>query len=267
MIHGKDSVVENGTGMEPDNRIRGDQMSEGALWLQQPTHKNIPSGMTIGEAIAEMEAFLEQHGYRVEKVKSAEKESIDMEKVYHDLDNGVSVKEVAEGLGINERTLYRRHKKYQEGLPEAKRRAVLVRQRRTGRQSKAIPMEWVYAQVDAGHTVEEVAGQLHVGTRTIYSRHEEYQAHLEKENPESRYVRRTLVGKGTKNGCARRELDMEKVYDELLSGKTMQDVQKLFDLSAPTLKKKHDEYQKQHRGESGKYIREKLIDFRNRKKI
>lgn len=266
MIQGKDSVPESGT--EADNRIRGDQMNEGMLLDHQLGNSQNPSDMIAGASIVEMVTFLEQKGFRIEKKDLPRKKSIDMEQVYWDLDHGLSAKEVAKQLGINERTLYRRHKQYQEGLPEAKRRTVLVRKRRTtGRQTKAIPMEWVYDQVDAGHTVEEVAGQLHVGTRTIYSRHEEYQEQLAKEDPENRYVRKTLVGKGSINGRPRKELNMEAVYDAMLSGKTMQDVLKMFDIAASTLYNKHDEYQNQHRGESGKYIREKLIDFRNRKKI
>lgn len=45
---------------------------------------------------------------------------IDMEQVYRQVDNGRTVKEVAEELGVSVRTLQRHHKKYQE---EARRMA------------------------------------------------------------------------------------------------------------------------------------------------
>lgn len=45
---------------------------------------------------------------------------IDMEYVYRQVDFGRTVKEIAEELNVSERTLQRRHKKYQE---EARRMA------------------------------------------------------------------------------------------------------------------------------------------------
>lgn len=43
---------------------------------------------------------------------------IDMEEVYKLCDDGMSVKEVAQKLGVDRSTLYRRHKMYQEALAE-----------------------------------------------------------------------------------------------------------------------------------------------------
>ena len=41
------------------------------------------------------------------------KKLIDMEKVYRQLDNGRSVKSVADEWGVSPSTLYRRHREYQ----------------------------------------------------------------------------------------------------------------------------------------------------------
>lgn len=41
------------------------------------------------------------------------KKMLDMEKVYRQLDNGRTVKDVAAEWGVSESTLYRRHREYQ----------------------------------------------------------------------------------------------------------------------------------------------------------
>lgn len=42
--------------------------------------------------------------------------ALDMEKIYSQLDAGMSVKEVANEWGVSRSTLYRRHRSYQEQI-------------------------------------------------------------------------------------------------------------------------------------------------------
>lgn len=50
--------------------------------------------------------------------KKRHNKQIDMQRVYKELDNGRTVKSVAEELGVSESTLRRRHKEYQENLSQ-----------------------------------------------------------------------------------------------------------------------------------------------------
>lgn len=61
------------------------------------------------ESIAEMTERRNLCGQRAKKL-------IDMEKVYRQLDNGRSVKDVAKEWGVSESTLRRRHREYQERI-------------------------------------------------------------------------------------------------------------------------------------------------------
>ena len=47
------------------------------------------------------------------KKRKRGKKLLDMEKIYRQLDNGRTVKDVAAEWGVSESTLYRRHREYQ----------------------------------------------------------------------------------------------------------------------------------------------------------
>ena len=235
--------------------------------VQQPMlHIVIPQGAITDTDMKDIARILARNGCSIERMPGnrSNRKEINMEKAYEALDNGMRMEELLEKLNVTYQTLSRRHKEYQESIPEEKRRTDLVKFKETGRRPVDIPMEWVYDQINAGCTVKEIADQLHVGTRTLYSRHKEYQEKLIKEGQEaSPYARETLTCK--RPGCGRKKvrLEMEAVYDDLLSGKGICEAASAHGVSSVTLQAHHEEYQKQHEGESGVYIRKRLKDFKS----
>lgn len=187
-----------------------------------------------------------------------DKKNIDMEYVYDALDSGTPLQELLQCLGMKYRTLYRRHKAYQESLPEGERRKDLVKYKNTGKKRVHVPMEWVYAQLAAGRQVADIAAELHVGARTLYSKHEEYRV----QHPDGRRARKTLAGRRSRCGRPRKEVDMECIYEGLMAGQSIRELAEGYGISYPTLKVRHVAYQEKHRGEGGRYIRKNLIDFK-----
>lgn len=235
--------------------------------LQPKLHVVIPPGTTIGKAAADIAAILTNNGYGVAEMlswRNGSRKEIDLERVYHELDEGADVKEVLQKLGVTYQTLSRRHKEYQNSLPEEDRRQGIVKYKKTGRSAVHVPMEWVYDQIDSGRPVKDVANQLHVGVRTLYNRHTEYQNNLKKCMEESAYLRENLTRGAACPGRGRRKknINMETVYDELLSGKGICEVAAAIGVTSTTLNNHHEEYQEQHKGECGRYIRKYLKDFK-----
>lgn len=237
--------------------------------VQQPMlHIVIPQGAITDTDMKDIARILARNGCSIERMPGnrSNRKEINMEKAYADLDNGMRMEDLLKKLNVTYQTLSRRHKEYQESIPEGKRRTDLVRFKETGRHPVDIPMEWVYDQIDGGCTVKEIAGRLHVGTRTLYSRHKEYQEKLIKEGREtSPYKRENLTKKSNCQGRGRKkiEVDMEAAYDSLISGKGICEVAKEMGISSVTLQAHHEEYQKQHEGESSVYIRRRLKDFKS----
>lgn len=187
-----------------------------------------------------------------------DKKDIDMEYVYGALDSGTPLRELLQRLGMKYHTLYRRHRAYQESLPGGARRKGLVKYRNMGKERVHVPMEWVYGQLAAGRRVADIAAQLHVGARTLYSRHEEYR----RQHPEGGPAGKTLAGCGGRCGRPRKEVDMECIYECLMAGQSIRQAAEWHGISYPTLKARHREYQEEHRGEMGRYMHEKLTDFK-----
>lgn len=94
-----------------------------------------------------------------------QKWDVDMVEVYKKIDEGRSVISVANELHIPRRTLYRCHDFYQKTIPESEQRISLT----GGRGKKIIlDMEDVYQQLSSGESVERVARQYGISTKTIY---------------------------------------------------------------------------------------------------
>lgn len=190
------------------------------------------------------------------------KKKIDMEGVYRALDSGIPLQELLQRMGVGYWILYKRHKSYQESLAGAGNRDCLVKYGQSGKKRVHVPMEWVYAQVEEGRKVEDIANELGVGERTLYRKHEEYRA----LHPGSRKAGNTLAGMGSRNSRPRKRVDMESVYEMLIGGKTIREVLEECGISYPTLKAHHEEYQKGHQGENTRYTRRRLVDFKKGKK-
>ena len=259
----------SGKGCVPDSGTRGagaarsDWMGrEMAIQPQGILRVIIPQGIRMDAALSEIVAVLQKKGYGVEGQAAPREKYIDMEQVYEALDMGASMEELAEAYGVCSQTLYRRHNKYQEGIPEDRRRGRLAGYGGNGRKPFDVPIEWVYDQIDAGSTAEEVAEKLHVSTRVLYNRHEDYQKQLQGEGKkDSPYARKTLLGEGRYRRRGKK-LEMEEVYEALLSGKKVGEVTGMFGISYKTLRRKHKEYQEKHAAEGGRYVRERLLDFK-----
>jgi len=237
--------------------------------LQPRLHVVIPPGTTFDQAAAAIAAILARNGYGVAEMLSRRngcRREIDMEGVYKALDNGTKMEELLRKLGVTYQTLSRRHKEYQKSLSEDERRTDIVKFKETGRPPADIPMEWVYEQIDGGCSVREVANKLHVGIRTLYSRHADYQKNLKKcmEGSAAPYLRENLTRGPACPGRVRRkkEINMEEVYDQLLSGKGICEVATAFGVTSTALNNHHNEYQEKHKGKRGKYIRRTLKDFK-----
>lgn len=100
------------------------------------------------------------------------KKGIDMKSIYHEIDRGKTVTEIAESLGISRKTLYRYHEKYQSGLREPEEKRSLTKGRGV---KKVVDMDFVYGEITAGKYVCDVAKELGVSKQTIYRRHNEIQ--------------------------------------------------------------------------------------------
>ena len=48
----------------------------------------------------------------------------------------------------------------------------------TNRHNKTVDMEWVYAELDKGRTVKNVAQELKISESTLRRRHKEYQSNI-----------------------------------------------------------------------------------------
>jgi len=237
--------------------------------LQPKLHVVIPEGVAPGQAAADIAAILSRNGYGIVEMlseRNGRRTEINMERIYSELDSGTKLEDVLGKIGISYQTLFRKHKEYQKSLPESERRAGIVKYKETGRPAVDVPMEWVYDQIDAGSTVAEVANKLHVGIRTLYSRHADYQKNLKKcmEGSAAPYLRENLTRGPACPGRGRRkkEINMEEVYDQLLSGKGICEVATAFGVTSTTLNNHHNEYQEKHKGKRGKYIRRTLKDFK-----
>lgn len=186
------------------------------------------------------------------------KKNIDMERVYCALDSGTPLQELLQGLGMKYRTLYRRHKAYQEGVPEGERRDALVKYKSAGKKCVDVPMEWVYAQLEAGRHLGDIAEELHVGARTVYSRHKEYR----EAHPGRGGVPETLRSRKGRGGRPKKEVDMEGIYGKLMGGASIREVCRGCGVSYPTLLARHREYQQVHQGGDARYARSRLSDFK-----
>lgn len=253
--------TEKGQGSTKDRR--DNRMGRGRVCIQVA----VPAETLQEKGIDSIIETIKKAGCDVQEEEAQENGDIDMEEVYRMLDAGKPLAEVLEEAGVPYWTLRRRHKKYQAQLPEGERkRPGLVKNRGGGARSVDVPMESVYARIDSGCSVKDVAGQFGVSPRALYDKHEKYQEYLGREGAGNGSVRETLGGAGKNSGKPRKKIDMAEVYDELLSGKKIHEVAEARGVSQKTLENRHKEYQKENMGKAGPYTRERLVDFRGRGK-
>lgn len=86
-----------------------------------------------------------------------------MEYIYHEIDSGRSVAELAKEMGISRMSLYRYHKKYQSMTGEKRPSLTGGRGRR-----KQVDLEMVYKKLEEGQTVLSIAEEMGICTKTIY---------------------------------------------------------------------------------------------------
>lgn len=246
-------------GREAIKTRRDNRMGRGRVCLQV----TVPAETLQEKGIDNIIETIRKAGCDVREAEGQGSGDIDMEKVYGMLDAGKPLTEVLEEVGMPYWTLRRRHKEYQAQLPEEEReRPGLVKNRGGGAGSIDVPMESVYALIDSGCSVKDVAKQFGVSPRALYDKHEKYQECLEREGAGNGSVRETLGGAGKKSGKPRKKIDMAEVYDELLSGKKIHEVAEAHGVSQKTLENRHKKYQKENKGKTGPYIRRRLVDFR-----